>query len=93
MTMDEDQPKIDTSTIGHETNPAVIVAEGKGKGKAPDIAPHDVSMDEDEDSSDEETGAEDEVPSLWMPIVVQHELTLSSTQQPEARAAVLSNSR
>lgn len=39
---------------------AQTVAEGKGKGKA--IAePHDVSMGEDTSSSDEETGAEDEV--------------------------------
>lgn len=35
----------------------------KGKGKAIDTAPpqQDMSMDEDEDSSDEETGAEDDV--------------------------------
>ena len=42
---------------------AQTVSEGKGKGKASD-APHDVSMGEDESSSDEETGAEDEV-SPW----------------------------
>ena len=41
------------------TDPAQGVAEGKGKGKV-DYA--DVSMGEDEgESSDEETGAEDEV--------------------------------
>ena len=33
---------------------------GKGKGKATDV-PQDVSMGEEESSSDEETGAEDEV--------------------------------
>ena len=36
-------------------------AEGKGKGKAADNAPQDVSMGEEDSSSDEETGAEDEV--------------------------------
>lgn len=36
-------------------------AEGKGKGKAPDDLTHDMSMGEDDDSSDEETGAEEEV--------------------------------
>ena len=41
-------------------DPAQSAAEGKGKGKATD-APHDVSMGEEDSSSDEETGAEDEV--------------------------------
>jgi len=59
--MDSKHAKVDTSSVGNETNPAQTVAEGKGKGKAADIAPHDVSMGEEEDSSDEETGAEDEV--------------------------------
>lgn len=36
-------------------------AEGKGKGKAADEVVQDVSMGEEEDSSDEETGAEEEV--------------------------------
>ena len=36
-------------------------AEGKGKGKAPDDLAQHMSLDEDEDSSDEETGAEEEV--------------------------------
>ena len=40
-----------------------IVATGKGKGKATD-APQDISMGEDDSSSDEETGAEDEVRPL-----------------------------
>ena len=40
------------------TNPAQTAAEGKGKGRA---EPQDVSMGEEESSSDEETGAEDEV--------------------------------
>lgn len=40
-------------------------AEGKGKGKA--IAePHDVSMGEEDSSSEEETGAEDEVRTLHL---------------------------
>lgn len=62
--MDENQSKINTAEVGNATNPAQTVAEGKGKGKAVDIAPHDVSMDEEDDSSDEETGAEDDV---WSP--------------------------
>ena len=40
-------------------------AEGKGKGKATEAAT-DVSMGEDDSSSDEETGAEDEV-CPWPP--------------------------
>ncbi|KAK4694372.1 hypothetical protein P7C71_g3206, partial [Lecanoromycetidae sp. Uapishka_2] len=43
-----------------ESNPAQTVTEGKGKGKAVDPAPQDVSMGEEDSSSDEETGAEDE---------------------------------
>jgi len=62
--MDSNQPKIDTSEVGNETNPAQTVAEGKGKGKAPDIAPQDLSMGESDSSSDEETGVEDEVCSF-----------------------------
>lgn len=49
-----------SSTKPTHSDPAQTVAEGKGKSKATD-APHDVSMGEDESSSDEETGAEDEV--------------------------------
>lgn len=41
------------------TNPTQSVIE-KGKGKAVDT-PQDVSMGEDSDSSDEETGAEEDV--------------------------------
>ena len=59
--MDPNQDKIDTTIKGNESNPAQTVAEGKGKGKAVDLAPQDVSMGEDDSSSDEETGAEDEV--------------------------------
>ena len=59
--MDPNQEKVDTTVKGNESNPAQTVAEGKGKGKAVDIAPQDVSMGEDDSSSDEETGAEDEV--------------------------------
>ena len=59
--MDPNQEKVDTTLKGNESNPAKTVAEGKGKGKAVDIAPQDVSMGEDDSSSDEETGAEDEV--------------------------------
>lgn len=62
--MDSNQPTIDTSKVGNESNPAQTVAEGKGKGKAVDIAPQDLSMGEEDSSSDEETGAEDEVRSL-----------------------------
>ena len=59
--MDPNQDKVDTTLKGNESNPAQTVAEGKGKGKAVNIAPQDVSMGEDDSSSDEETGAEDEV--------------------------------
>ncbi len=52
---------------GTVSDPAQTVAEGKGKGKAVD-APHDVSIGEDEDSSDEETGAEDDVRSSPLPM-------------------------
>ena len=53
---------------GSVDDPAQTVAAGKGKGKASDLPP-DVSMGEDDSSSDEETGAEDEVcpPPLPMP--------------------------
>ena len=44
-----------------KTDPAQTVAEGKGKGKAADFTGQDVSMGEEDSSSDEETGAEDEV--------------------------------
>ena len=50
-----------TTTTGIENvNPASSSIESKGKGKAIDT-PHDMSMDEEDDSSDEETGAEEEV--------------------------------
>lgn len=45
---------------GTVSDPSQTVAAGKGKGKATDV-PQDVSMGEDDSSSDEETGAEDEV--------------------------------
>lgn len=45
---------------GTVSDPSQTVAAGKGKGKAADT-PQDVSMGEDDSSSDEETGAEDEV--------------------------------
>ncbi|KAL9098111.1 MAG: hypothetical protein Q9163_006168 [Psora crenata] len=44
---------------GVVTDPAQTVAEGKGKGKA---EAQDVSMGEEDSSSDEETGAEDDAP-------------------------------
>ncbi len=71
--MDENHEKIDTSKAGNEANPARTVPESKGKGKAVDISPHDVSMG-DEDSSDEETGAEDEEvrPDSIVPSAVLH---------------------
>lgn len=50
----------DPTRGGSVTDPAQTVAAGKGKGKATDV-PQDVSMGEDDSSSDEETGAEDEV--------------------------------
>lgn len=50
----------DPTRGGTVSDPAQTVAEGKGKGKATD-APHDVSMGEDDSSSDEETGAEDDL--------------------------------
>ena len=54
-----------TTVGGNENvNPS---AAPKGKGKAIDTepTPREVSMDEDDDSSDEETGAEEDV---WMPM-------------------------
>ncbi|KAL9632312.1 MAG: hypothetical protein Q9164_005394 [Protoblastenia rupestris] len=45
------------------TDPTQSVAEGKGKGKA---EPQDVSMGEEDSSSDEETGAEDDAPEARM---------------------------
>lgn len=53
----------DPTRGGSVTDPAQTVAAGKGKGKATDV-PQDVSMGEDDSSSDEETGAEDEV-CIW----------------------------
>ena len=53
--MASNQSKTDTSDLA-STAPA-----SKGKGKAADIATQDVSMGEEDSSSDEETGAEDEV--------------------------------
>lgn len=53
------QQSADPTYGGTVTDPAQTVA--KGKGKAVDEIPQDVSMDEDEDSSEEETGPEDEV--------------------------------
>lgn len=52
---------------GSVSDPAQTVAAGKGKGKATD-APQDVSMGEEDSSSDEETGAEDEVCPLPLPL-------------------------
>ena len=56
------------TTVGgtENVNPSESVAAPKGKGKAIDYdpAPREVSMEEDDDSSDEETGAEEDV---WMP--------------------------
>ena len=42
-------------------NPSETVTAPKGKGKAVDPSPHEVSMGEDDESSDEETGAEEDV--------------------------------
>ena len=84
-----DQSTIDTTQGGTNTNPAQTVAEGKGKGKAVDTAPHDVSMDEDEDSSDEETGAEDEACFFFANALISSDTDYMAntpqSQQPEAR--------
>ncbi|KAK0508332.1 hypothetical protein JMJ35_009416 [Cladonia borealis] len=69
--MNPNQDKVDTNLKGNESNPAQTVAEGKGKGKAVDLAPQDVSMGEDDSSSDEETGAEDEL--IGVAITVEEE--------------------
>lgn len=53
-----DNVSTDPTQGGTVTDPAQTVAEGKGKGKA---ETQDVSMGEEDSSSDEETGAEDEV--------------------------------
>ena len=50
-----------TTGAQENVNPAEAPAGIKGKGKAIDPTSHDMSLDEDEDSSDEETGAEEEV--------------------------------
>ena len=55
--MASNQGSADPTAGGTVTDPAQTVAEGKGKGKAVE----DVSMGEEDSSSDEETGAEDEV--------------------------------
>lgn len=57
--MASNQGSADPTAGGTETNPAQTVTEGKGKGKADPT--QDVSMGEEDSSSDEETGAEDEV--------------------------------
>ena len=61
--MASNQGSADPTAGGTETNPAQTVAEGKGKGKGKGKADptQDVSMGEEDSSSDEETGAEDEV--------------------------------
>ncbi|MCJ1363874.1 Histone H2A.Z-specific chaperone [Acarospora aff. strigata] len=59
-----DSNGITTTITDGNTHPADTAIASKGKGKAIDAAPQDMSMDEneDEDSSDEETGAEDDAP-------------------------------
>ena len=59
------QGATDPTQGGSITDPSQTVA--KGKGKAIDTQ-QDVSMGEDEDSSDEETGAEDDV---WTDFIYQ----------------------
>ena len=56
------------------TDPTQSVAEGKGKGKA---EPQDVSMDEEDSSSDEETGAEDDVRTAYLSMHADLMLTFS----------------
>lgn len=54
---------------GTVTDPAQLAA-AKGKGKAVDTS-QDVSMGEDDDdSSDEETGAEEDVPSPFAQLII-----------------------
>lgn len=61
---------ITTSITMTDLTPAAA-NNSKGKGKAIDTAPpqQDMSMDEDEDSSDEETGAEDDVCAFPYPSI------------------------
>lgn len=49
------------TTMSGTENPSESVTAPKGKGKAVDPTPQEVSMGEDDDSSDEETGAEEDV--------------------------------
>ena len=57
--------QIASTTVGSENvNSSELQSASKGKGKAVDNNPQDMSMDEDDDSSDEETGAEEE--ACWI---------------------------
>ena len=80
---------VDTNQAGTVTDPAQTVASGKGKGKAVDTTGQDVSMGEEDSSSDEATGAEDEVSQcdfmmLWPK--PREELTRQSLDQRRAYA-------
>ena len=56
-----------TTSVGNENiNTSEFQSESKGKGKAVDYPPQDMSLDE-EDSSDEDDGAEEEV--IFLPMV------------------------
>lgn len=90
--MDSNQPKVNTSAVGNETNPAQTVAEGKGKGKAVDLASQDVSMGEEDSSSDEETGAEDEVCFLRPNAAFSHTFA-TNTPRSQAKEERTSNSQ
>ena len=61
---------------------------GKGKGKAIDV-PQDVSMGEEDSSSDEETGAEDEVcpPHYQCPVLLRIIVDVIHLQSKEERKA------
>ncbi len=59
-----------TTPMADENNrPGDAAIANKGKGKAVDAPPQDMSMDEEDESSDEETGAEDDVRSESFHIV------------------------
>ena len=56
------------TNMDENVNPVQTPAESKGKGKMTinDPLPHEMSMGSDDDSSDEETGAEDDVCSTQL---------------------------
>ena len=74
----------DPTQGGMVSGPAqTVAAEAKGKGKAD---PQDVSMGEEDSSSDEETGAEDDVSCTFLPYIPN---PLPSLQSNGGRCVVL----